>query len=345
MRTVYMKSVVLVLSCIILSTSFAGAVDYSQVADSSEMTTVETVGIPGMQAILPSDIVDGVYEVQVESSSSMFQIDRAILRVENETMTADLTLSGTGYLVLYQGTAAEAAADGEEHYIGFTEDENGAYVYTVSVPALDQSFPCAAFSKRKEQWYDRSLLIRADSLPPEAVLVELPDYEALEKQARDARIEAMKTENGDDIPAVGAIALEDGAYDASVSLEGGTGKAFVESPARLTVQKGKATARIQWSSSHYDYMIVDGERYLPVNQGGNSVFEIPVAALDQPISVVADTTAMSTPHEISYTLVFSVEKNRTSSAETERTGWIPLTLSAVGMVLLGWVLGRKERNP
>ena len=64
------------------------------------------------------------------------------------------------------------------------------------------------------------------------------------------------------------------------------------------------TAEITWSSPNYDYMIVDGEKYLPVNTEGNSVFEIPVAALDTALAVTADTTAMSTPHEIEYTLTF-----------------------------------------
>ena len=73
------------------------------------------------------------------------------------------------------------------------------------------------------------------------------------------------------------------------------------------------TATIVWSSPNYDYMLVDGEKYLPVNTDGNSTFEIPVAALDTPLAVVGDTTAMSTPHEIDYTLTFDA-----SSAEVNR---------------------------
>ena len=64
------------------------------------------------------------------------------------------------------------------------------------------------------------------------------------------------------------------------------------------------TAVITWSSPYYDYMIVDGQRYEPVNTEGNSVFEIPVASLDAPLKVIADTTAMSEPHEIEYMLTF-----------------------------------------
>ncbi len=51
-------------------------------------------------------------------------------------------------------------------------------------------------------------------------------------------------------------------------------------------------------------MLVDGEKYLPINTDGNSTFEIPVAALDTALAVTADTVAMSTPHEIDYTLTF-----------------------------------------
>ena len=89
-----------------------------------------------------------------------------------------------------------------------------------------------------------------------------------------------------------------------VTLEGGSGRATVESPAVLTVADGIMTATIVWSSPNYDYMLVDGEKYLPVNTDGNSTFEIPVAALDTALAVTADTVAMSTPHEIDYTLTF-----------------------------------------
>ena len=90
-----------------------------------------------------------------------------------------------------------------------------------------------------------------------------------------------------------SIDKEDGEYSIQVDLEGGSGKASVTSPTILTVEDGKAYAQIQWSSSNYDYMIVDGEKYLPTNEEGmNSVFEIPVLSMDEAIHVIADTTAM-----------------------------------------------------
>ena len=100
------------------------------------------------------------------------------------------------------------------------------------------------------------------------------------------------------------IDKEDGEYSIQVDLEGGSGKASVTSPTILTVKDGQAYAQIQWSSSNYDYMIVDGEKYEPVNKDGNSTFEIPVTVFDAEMEVTADTVAMSTPHEIEYTLNF-----------------------------------------
>ena len=64
------------------------------------------------------------------------------------------------------------------------------------------------------------------------------------------------------------------------------------------------TASVEWSSPYYDYMLIGDEKYEPVNKDGNSVFEIPVDGFDYPMEVVADTVAMSTPHEIEYTLQF-----------------------------------------
>ena len=108
------------------------------------------------------------------------------------------------------------------------------------------------------------------------------------------------------VPAAQSLTLdkEDGEYSIQVDLEGGSGKASVTTPTLITVKDGSVTAKIQWSSSNYDYMIVDGEKYEPVNKDGNSTFEIPVTVFDAEMEVTADTVAMSTPHEIEYTLNF-----------------------------------------
>ena len=92
-------------------------------------------------------------------------------------------------------------------------------------------------------------------------------------------------------------------YDHTVSIRNAQPKT---EEAAETPADGKMTAVILWSSPNYDYMIVDGEKYLPTNTEGNSTFEIPVSALGTPLAVTADTVAMSTPHEIEYTLTFAL---------------------------------------
>ena len=63
------------------------------------------------------------------------------------------------------------------------------------------------------------------------------------------------------------------------------------------------TLQVVMSSANYDYMLVDGERYDPVNTEGNSTFLIPLSGMDVQMPVTADTVAMSTPHEIDYTIL------------------------------------------
>lgn len=125
------------------------------------------------------------------------------------------------------------------------------------------------------------------------------------------------------------IELEDGEYTIQVDLEGGTGRSSITSPALLIVRNGAIYAQIEWSSSHYDYMLMENEKYLPVNKEGNSVFEIPVSVFDEPITVIADTTAMSVPHEIEYSLTFRQDTITSRGQTSMNTGWFVLLGAAV----------------
>ena len=253
--------------------------DFSGVADASQMTTVEDVVEEGMTPLYASSLLEGVYPVTVDCSSSMFRIADCLLTVQGGAISARLTMGGKSYGWVYPGTAQEAAAADHADHIPAQFDENGATVFEIPVQGLDMGIPCAAFSLNKELWYDRTLVFRSDSLPLSAfadgVLVT---------------------------PA--SLQLADGVYSVEVSLTGGSGKARVESPARLTVSDGVCTAEIVWGSKNYDYMKVEGVQYFPINTEGNSAFEIPVTVFDRPMAVIADTVAMSQPHEISYSLLF-----------------------------------------
>lgn len=104
-----------------------------------------------------------------------------------------------------------------------------------------------------------------------------------------------------------------------VTLSGGTGKASVESPAEAEVSGDTAQVKIVFSSEFYDYMIVDGEKYLNESEAGeHSSFTIPVKTNADSIDVTADTTAMSQPHEIEYTLTF--DWNDSGEAGSDQSG-------------------------
>ena len=249
------------------------------VAATEETAEQQSVGTEGMTPVLASELRDGVYQIQVDSSSSMFRIEACELTVNDGSMTADMKMGGTGYLKLYMGTGEEAAKAPEEKMIPFEEAADGSHHFTVPVEALDKELDCAAFSKKKEKWYDRTILFRADSLPMDAFadgVVTTPD----------------------------SLSLADGSYTADVALAGGSGRASVQSPAELTVKDGKVTAKIVWSSKNYDYMKVGDTKYDTVIEDEHSTFEIPVSCFDWAMAVKADTTAMSEAHEIDYTLTF-----------------------------------------
>ncbi len=249
------------------------------VASGEEMAEAVDVVEEGMEPVDGSQIKDGTYPIKVDSSSTMFSIESCELTADGGKMTAKMKMGGTGYKYVYMGTAEEAAADSGEGCIGYEEGDEGAHIFTVPVEALDEGIDCAAFSKKKEKWYARTLVFRADSLPEEAY------------------IEGF-------FVTAGSLGLSDGEYTASVVLEGGSGKAGVESPAKIKVQNGECTATLVWSSSNYDYMKIGGVKYEAQLIDGHSVFEVPVSRFDKAFAVIADTVAMSEPHEIEYTLRF-----------------------------------------
>ena len=221
------------------------------VADASQMTTVEDVVQPGMVPVPATDLVDGEYPIAVDCSSSMFRIASCLLRVSDGTMEAELTLSSDSYACVYPGTAEDAAKADEAHHILPVSDGGKGKVFTIPVEALDAGVLCAAYSVKKQLWYDRTLCFRSDSLPLEAFrpgVIVTPE----------------------------SLALADGSYTVAVVLAGGSGRASVASPARLTVADGVCTAEIEFGSPNYDYMKVGETQYLPVNAEGNSVFQIPV---------------------------------------------------------------------
>lgn len=270
----------LLAGCLVMSAHAAETeTEKSLVATADEMVKPEEVVDENMVPIYGTEVNDGTYAIEVASSSSMFRIIACELTVKDGEMTAVMTMSGDGYERLFMGTGEEAVEASEDDYIYYEKDSEGKQTYEVPVEALDMGIDCAAWSKKKEKWYDRTLVFEAASLPQEAL--------------KESAFTSVKE-----------LDLEDGTYQIEVKLEGGSGKTTVESPAMVTLEEGEMTATIIFSSPYYDYMLIGDTKYEPVNTEGNSTFEIPVTILDWKMAVTADTVAMSVPHEIDYTLYF-----------------------------------------
>ena len=287
----YTRFVSLLAVSALLAASLAGCgSSASSVASSASSEAVSSVAESAVSEAASENaaassartLEDGTYTAEFDTDSSMFHVNEAsdgkgTLTVEDGQMTLHISLQSKKIVNLYVGMAADAP-DHEADWLQPTTDtvtysdgtSEEVYGFDVPVEALDTDFQLAILGT-KGKWYDHTVSVRN---------VEAQAAEAVETPA-------------------------DGSYTCEVTLEGGSGRATVDSPAALTVADGKMTATIVWSSPNYDYMIVDGEKYLPTNTEGNSTFEIPVSALGTPLSVVADTVAMSTPHEIEYTLTFS----------------------------------------
>lgn len=107
-------------------------------------------------------------------------------------------------------------------------------------------------------------------------------------------------------PALAAETPADGTYTVELTMSGGTGKASIASPVDIVVEDGAITATVVWSSSNYDRMTVDGVDYEPTTTEDGSTFEIPIV-LDEDMVVMAETLAMSEPHDIEYILYFDSE--------------------------------------
>lgn len=248
-----------------------------------ETTAVQTTA--PMETTVPLEtqakitLEDGVYTAEFVTDSSMFRANEACdgkgtLIVENGQAVFHVSLTSKNILNLYLGLAADAEADTENwlqpttdtvtYSDGLSEEVNG---FDIPVSVIGEDFDLALIGK-KGKWYDHKVSV-CNPVPKEAE----------------------------------TVILEDGTYTCEVSLSGGSGRAKVESPAKLTVKDGVIMATIVWSSPNYEYMLVGEQRYEPIQTEGNAVFEIPVT-LDEDNAVSASTIAMSQPHLVDYILHF-----------------------------------------
>lgn len=296
-----MKRKTILAMCVLSMTVFWGShvpvMAEDNKAKAEAESTVETADEKENQEKGENVLEDGVYSADFDTDSTMFHVNescdgKGTLTVKDGKMTIHVSLVSKSIQNLFVGKAENAQKEGAEilepttdsvtYSDGYTEE---VYGFDIPVPALDKEFDVALIGK-KGKWYDHKVSV-SNPVPAEGETAAL--------EGETAALEGVTA---------GDLELEDGEYTVEAVLEGGSGKASVENPVSITVKNGGVTAKLVWSSPNYDYMLVAGKKYTMTNTEGNSTFEIPVAEFDSKLEVTADTVAMSTPHEIDYTLQF-----------------------------------------
>lgn len=279
------------------------------------------------QSTRPAGVpADGVYTTTTSTGAEMFRVVETILTVKNGKMSAEITLSGTGYDYLYMGTAAEAAGN-QSQWIGF-KDEEKSYIengeektgrsYIIPISTLDTPIAMASHSVKRDRWYDRSITVSSKDLKKlssdeagsnggvNTNPTPTSDPTVTKDSTKDTTpAEESKSESdtsGSTSQVNSKTKLKDGVYTPDkFTWSGGTGKVNITCD-KVTIKNGQALATIAFSSSAYQYVKANGKKYFPTHTGGKSIFVIPVE-LNKNNKIIGMTTKMSTAHEIEYSIM------------------------------------------
>lgn len=292
----------------------------------TETPTSPTTPAPSTAPSQPARPADGVYTTTAETGTTMFRVVEIILTVKNGKMSAEITLSGTGYDYLYMGTAAEAAGN-ENQWIGF-KDKEKSYIedgeektgrsYIIPISTLDTPLAMASHSVKRDKWYDRSITVSSNnlkkissgeagngeggSLNPTPTVVETATKDSVKDTTPAEESKSESDTSGSTSQVNSKTKLKDGVYTPDkFTWSGGTGKVNITCD-KVTIKNGQALATIAFSSSAYQYVKANGKKYFPTHTGGKSIFVIPVE-LNKNNKIIGMTTKMSTAHEIEYSIM------------------------------------------
>ena len=270
---------------------------------------------------------DGDYNASVENNNSMFNVIKCVLSAKNGEYTATITLSGTGYDMLYLGTAENAAAADESAYIAYAVDDEGKYTFTFPVAKMDEEIAIAAHAVKSGRWSDKPLIFKSEGLDliggaevnptptPEPTVTPAPsETPAPELDGSTGKVDS-------------STALADGTYTPDkFSWSGGSGRISI-SCSKVTVSGGQAVATLVFSSSNMGYVKANGRKYYPSVSGGASTFNIPVN-LNANNKIIGMTTAMSAAHEVTYTIYIYIQgadASTSTAADAEAPSIVGLT--------------------
>ena len=144
----------------------------------------------------PEGLADGVYDIEIETDSSMVNVVRGEVEVADGTYTVTMALNGEGFTRIYQGdvdSALAAAEAGDSAITDYVVGEDGKYTFVFTVPALDEEIDYALYGVRRDTWYPHTLIFHSPGYGEgsEAEAADATDAEA-QPEAEDASAESAQ---------------------------------------------------------------------------------------------------------------------------------------------------------
>lgn len=303
---------------------------------SEDLILVEDSQTDASNVILP----DGTYSVMVETGAKMFKVADCKLVVKGEVVTAVVTLSSNGYDYLYVGSAQDAEKAGTESWSKWVKEipsdgkTQRVYTFQMSKGDLLTGIAVASRSETNQSWFDRNMDFDLTSMKVYSVSTSVEDAingvvsdkaenssgntgnsntgtsgnnGTLTEDEIQGKLESIDKEN----------TVKDGTYTPEFGFTGGSGRATI-SCSKVVVKNGQATATIVFSSPNFTWVKSLGKTVTNENKGGNSTFTIPIN-LNGKTAIVAETTAMSQPYEVEYTLYCFIDGTKVTVSSANKS--------------------------
>ena len=275
---------------------------------------------------------DGEYVLPADTDNRMFYLvqdetgNKTVkLKVQDGVMKVTFALTGTGYDYLRLGTAEEAAAADPSEYTGY-EEIDGKYTYTLEIPELDNELTLAAHAVKSGNWYEHKLIVYSSEERKNEIEKEKeeqaqepekePEQEPEKQPEKEPEKETADNPSSGTVGIDSSTSLQDGTYSCDTfGWSGGTGRLAYIKCNKITVKGGRAYAEIEFSSTSYDKVRASGKTYEKIGSG-NSRFVIPVE-MNVNNTISGRTSAMSSPHWVTYTIYPYIEGAEKTSGKKE----------------------------
>lgn len=272
----------------------------------------------------------------VVNNFNMFKVISALVTGSGSNRTLLITLNGTGYKYLYKGSTSLAATSKKSSRIRYSVNSDGKYEFSIPVSISESTISIAALSARESKWFGRTLTLDWNT---KTITVDhsadqtLDDNPAQEENGGSttggsttggntgsSQNQTDKQSDGQDTnsTAKGSTSGSASVSGYTFSWSGGSGRARITC-LNVFEKNGQLYATIHFSQTSGGTSSYTTVRSLGQTISGSNTFTIPVNKnANTPIEAL--TTAMSSPHWISYTLyVGAKDGSSTGTSLTQNT--------------------------